>query len=152
MPRKSHTELELLRGDGPVVAIKRLRPPPELTEEQREEFTRIVGRTPADWFVPGNMALLTQYCRHVVTARRVDQLIDQALSPEHINVLELATLLKLQQAESHVIHTLLRSLRLTLQAVQPSRESPKRLRLVNMPKPWHDREPVAQGDEAKDEE
>ena len=47
----------------------------ELSDEEGEEWCEIVDRLPADWFARETHALLVQYCRHVVAARRVSQLI-----------------------------------------------------------------------------
>ena len=51
--------------------------PDDLTDEQAEEWRAIVNTMPADHFMRGNYALLTQYCRHVIAARRTAQLIEQ---------------------------------------------------------------------------
>jgi hypothetical protein len=51
-----------------------------LTDEQATEWWAVVNRLPADWFPRETHALLIQYCRHVVSARRVAQLLTQAES------------------------------------------------------------------------
>ena len=60
-----------LRGDA------RPEPPEELTEEQAAEWRAVVDRLPADWFPRETHGLLAQYCRHVVSARRVARLLEE---------------------------------------------------------------------------
>lgn len=72
MPRKSSASLEISR---PVVVTNRPDAPYDLTDEQSEEWWAVVNRMPAEWFPRETHALLAQYCRHVVAARRISQLI-----------------------------------------------------------------------------
>jgi hypothetical protein len=39
-------------------------PPGDLSEPERDIWTRIVGTLPSDWISPSNSFLLTQLCRH----------------------------------------------------------------------------------------
>src|SRR5262245_40544165 len=85
MPRVSASALqtlELVDKTSTVEAIRRVRPPPELTPEQSEEFERVVATMPAEWFVPANVSMLAQYARHVVMARRIGELIEAMISGE----------------------------------------------------------------------
>ena len=69
MARTSRVSREMLTivTDGNVEVVKRVRPPMELTDKQAAEFQRVINAMPADWFCPGNIAMLCQYCRHVIT-------------------------------------------------------------------------------------
>lgn len=129
--RKSSAALQVLRD--PVETVPRPDVPYDLTDEQGEEWIAIVNTMPADWFMRGNYALLGQYCRHVVAARRIAQLIEQAAGGEGLDRKEFVELLKQQEAESRAIMTLLRSMRLTQQSVFRSETTkhPKRVK-----KPW----------------
>ena len=82
MPRTSRAARQLLEvvTTGNVEVVRRVRAPPELTPEQAEEFQRVVSQMPAEWFCPGHTALLCQYARHVIMARRIAQLIEQSMS------------------------------------------------------------------------
>ena len=116
---------------GSTRSVRRLRPPDELTAEQSKEFERIVITMPAEWFVPANTSLLTQYCRHVVMARRIAELIEAMISGEVQDMKGLAKLQRAQIAESKIIHQLMTAMRMTPQSVSPSRTvSPKRLQQV----------------------
>src|SRR5690348_16093975 len=70
---KSLSALSVVESGGQE--ISRPPPPSELTVEQRREWLSVVNRLPAEWFQPETFPLLSQYCRHVVSARRVAELI-----------------------------------------------------------------------------
>jgi hypothetical protein len=136
MPRVSESALQTLElvGESSTVA-RRVRPPDGLTREQKREFDRITRTMPTQWFVPANVALLSQYARHVVMARRIGELIEAMISSEVEDMKGLAKLQRAQIAESKIIHQLMTAMRMTPQSVQPSRTvSPKRLQQV--PSPW----------------
>ena len=121
-----------------VSKIERLHPPAELTEEQREEFIGIIDKMPADWFVPANVPGLAQLCRHIVMARRIAHLIEEIVSGPgemHVKLAAMESLAKAQQQESRLIISLMTALRLTPQAIQPSRTSPQKLQQLQM-SPW----------------
>jgi hypothetical protein len=135
MPRVSATASSIVKL---ISRTERLHPPEELTEEQRDEFIRIVDKMPADWFTPANQAGLVQLCRHVVMARRFAQLIEEIISsPGEMNVklAAIESLAKAQQQESRLINSLMTSLRMTPQAIQPSRTSPTKLQQLQI-QPW----------------
>jgi hypothetical protein len=81
--------------------VERLRPPVELTDEQVEIWTAVVNSQPADRLSPGAAPLLAQYCRHVVQAKGVAALIEQATSDPNLSVKDYERLLK--QHESVVV-------------------------------------------------
>ena len=91
--------------------------PGDLTIEQSEEWCAIVQAMPADHFMRGNYPLLAQLCRHIVSARRVAQLIEQTAEQTVLDLRELGALLQLQAAESASITRLSRSMRLTQQSI-----------------------------------
>src|SRR5215475_802359 len=100
MPRLSQTAiatLELVDETG-VEVVRRLRAPDELTAEQSIEFNRVVSMMPAEWFSPGNIGALVQYCRHVIAARRIAEMIEAAALAGDGEAVE--RLLKAQIAES----------------------------------------------------
>lgn len=123
--------LEIVRHSPTVEVIRRLRIPEGLTDDQRAEFQRLINEMPAEWFTPGNTAMLTQYCRHVVTARRIAELIEAAISNGEVD--ELDKLVRAQVSESRIIHLLMTALRLTPQAVAPSTVSQRRLQQIESP-------------------
>jgi hypothetical protein len=123
--KKSAAELSVVKLEGGKV-IQRPKPPASLTNEQSFEWRRIVDSLPADWFTSETHNLLEQYCRHVVAARHVAQLIlsveekstDEKLDEcdRCIDVDEYDKLLKMQEREGRAISSLATRMRMTQQA------------------------------------
>jgi hypothetical protein len=107
----------LMVPENPTEIIQRPDAPYELTDEEADEWRAVVNTMPAGHFMRGNYALLSQYCRHVIAARRVAQLIGQVLKQAEFDRKEFGALLQLQATESAAITRLLRSMRLTQQSV-----------------------------------
>lgn len=113
--RKSAASAELVAVSA-VQTIARPDAPYDLTDEQADEWRSVVDRLPADWFPRETWPILTQYCRHVVTARRVAQLIDAEMKSPEFDVGRYSDLLKMAQRESQVIASLATKMRLSQQA------------------------------------
>ena len=107
----------LMVPNNPTEIVQRPDAPYDLTDEEAEEWRAVVNTMPADHFMRGNYALLSQYCRHVIAARRVAQLINLAAKEKDFDRKEFGILLQLQAMESASITRLLRSMRLTQQSV-----------------------------------
>jgi hypothetical protein len=105
-----------------VEKVQRPDAPYDLTDEQAEEWWAVVNRLPADWFPRETHGVLSQYCRHVVAARRVAQLIRAAeaeVDADGSAVLDLPKydqLLKMQEREGRALSSLATRLRITQQA------------------------------------
>jgi hypothetical protein len=106
--------------------------PYELTDEQSAEWWAVVNRMPADWFPRETHGLLTQYCRHVVNARRVAQLITKCEKQKKLDVNDYNQLLIMQEREGRAISSLATRMRLTQQTVH-DREKKKPHQVA---KPW----------------
>jgi hypothetical protein len=91
--------------------------PDDLTIEQSEEWHAIVQTMPADHFMRGNYPLLAQLCRHIVSARRIAQLVEKVANRKVLDLKELTALFQLQAAETAAIMRLSRSMRLTQQSI-----------------------------------
>jgi hypothetical protein len=113
--RKSAASLAL-RPVTPVEATPRPAPPDELSDEEADEWRAVVDRLPADWFARETHPLLVQYCRHVVTARRIRQLIAKLEAEEDFSLKDWADTLKMQQRESAVLATLATKMRISQQS------------------------------------
>lgn len=120
---------------GAVSRLERPSPPSELTEEQAVEWWAVVNRMPANYFPRETHPLLVQYCRHVVQARRVAQLITATESSPSLDVEVYGKLLKLQEAEGRAISSLATRMRLTQQATVNAKVQ-KPLDLGAAKKPW----------------
>lgn len=106
--------------------------PPELTDEQAIEWDAIVSRMEADWFGRETHGVLAQYCRHVVAARKVAQLIQACEASNSLDVEEYDRLLKMQEREGRALSSLANRMRLTQQATV-DRRSQKAKPIENNP-------------------
>lgn len=129
--RKSAASLTVVSGNG-IEAVERPRPLPELTDEQSGVWLDIVNRLPADWFPVETHGLLAQYCRHIISARRVAQLIEQAESGDGLEIEDYDRLLKMQEREGRALSSLATRMRLSQQATYDAKkQKPKAAK-----KPW----------------
>jgi hypothetical protein len=112
--RPSAASLEVQTAVIDVVA--RPDAPYDLSDEESEEWWAVVNRMPADWFPRETHAMLAQYCRHVVGARRIDQLIKAAEKGAAVDLERYDRLLKMRERESRIMSSLANRMRLTQQA------------------------------------
>ena len=122
--RQSAASLEIARA-GPVEIVQRQRPPYDLTDEEVVVWASVVESEPADWFSPSTVPLLAQYCRHVVQARRIAELIEKATGDPDLALSAYDRLLKIQQRESAIIKSLATSMRISQQATTNHRGNKK---------------------------
>jgi len=113
--RKSSASLSVISGNG-IEVVARPDPPAELTAEQSAEWKAIVNRMPADWFTRENFGLLAQYCRHLVTSRRVAQLVESEENSDEFSIMNYDMLLRMQSRESSTLTSLATKMRLSQQA------------------------------------
>ena len=113
--RKSTAALGIANPSS-VSAITRIGAPNYLTDEQSVVWRSIANRMPADWLQAEVEGVLAQYCRHVVAAGRVAQLINVHESKDKIDVNEYDQLLKMQEREGRALSSLATRLRITPQA------------------------------------
>ena len=109
---------ELMVTASSAALVQRMEPPDELwRDEECAVWRQVVEALPADWFSPADAPLLVQYCRHVVQARRVAQLIRQM---EHTSApLDLdawTRLMRAQDAQSAAVARLATKMRLSQQS------------------------------------
>jgi hypothetical protein len=113
--RKSSAALAVARPSQ-IEAVERPDAPYDLTDEQAEEWWAVVNRMPADWFPRETHAMLAAYCRHVVTARRVAQLIAGTEAAQPLDVGAYDQLLKMAERESRAISSLATRMRISQQS------------------------------------
>jgi chaperone required for assembly of F1-ATPase len=113
--RKSAASQEVV-VPGTTELIARPDAPYDLTDEQSAEWWAVVNRMPADWFPRETHGMLTQYCRHVVAARRVAQLVAKAEKNKTLDLEEYDRLLKMQEREGRAISSLATRMRISQQA------------------------------------
>lgn len=121
--RKSAAELAVIT---PVVElVERPKSPHELNDEETEVWAQVIEAFPSDWFSPANTPLLAQYCRHIVQAKRVAELIERALSDPDVETVYYDRLLKMQQRESNIIQILATKMRISQQGTTNHRGNHK---------------------------
>jgi hypothetical protein len=122
MPRRSIAELTVVQP-ADVERDHRPAPPSDLTPEQRTEWLALVNRMPADWFTRESHGVLAQYCRHVVAARRVAQLIEAAEQEDPLDITKYDKLLAMQEREGRALSSLATRMRLTQQSRYEARKT-----------------------------
>jgi hypothetical protein len=120
-------------GPSGIETIRRPEAPDELTEEQAREWRAVVNRLSADWFPRETHSLLVQYCRLVVRARRLAQLIDAAEKEENFDVKEYRDLIRSEEGVSRAIASLSTRMRLNQSSTMRA-ETAKKPSMIR--KPW----------------
>jgi len=135
---RGRQSLKVIEGMG----VARPSPPSRMGEDEALIWRQTVEALPADWFRPETLAILEQYCSHVMRARsiakkiRTEQRVDQALYA-------------LELKETKMVATLATKMRLTQQSTLDRKKSKHAKSAVV--KPWDmDAKPVADDDEAED--
>mgnify|MGYP000513008396 CR=1 FL=1 len=123
---------------GVSAAVQRPAAPLDLMPEESDEWARMVDAMPADWFPPETWNLLSQHCRHVVQARRISQLLDQAMARDELDIAEIDKLLTMQKRETEAMRGLSASMRTSQQASYSARGAAgaKGKRPAKQPRPW----------------
>ena len=109
----------------PLETSERVRPPHDLTDEAVEVWVKVVNSEPASWFTPATMPLLAQYCRHVIEARRIGELIERATGDKNLSVQDYDKLLSMQGRESNALALLATKMRLAQQSTSNHRGNKK---------------------------
>ena len=99
-----------------VVVVSRPQAPLDLTPDETDEWIAVVEAMPADWFPRETWPLLSQYCRHAVTSRRVGQLIDAEMAAPEIDLPKLDKLTQMQARETGALKAMAAAMRLAQQS------------------------------------
>jgi len=99
-----------------IDAVRRPKPPATLSDEQSRVWLEIVEALPADWFGRETFGILEQYCKHVISARRVADLIDAEEKAPDLDLDRYDKLFKMQEREGRAMSSLATRLRITKQA------------------------------------
>ena len=106
-------------------SVPRQAAPHDINDEETEVWAAVVNDMPADWFSPATRPLLTQYCRHVVQARRLSEMIERFTSDPEFTLKDYKGLLSMQKEESSIIRQLAASMRLAQQSTINARGNKK---------------------------
>lgn len=147
MPRKSAASLITVIGPNGVETIRRPAPPLDLTAEQQFVWTTVVNRMAAEWFPAETHGLLTQYCRLIIRARRIAEMIEamEKLKGEDFDLQDYRRLIRDEAAVSQAIAILARNMRLSQGST--SRQEYVKKRPMTMRKPWDRKTPNNDDDE-----
>ena len=115
-----------------ITATERPEPPKGLTDDQANEWRAVVNRMPAEWFPRETHALLAQYCRHVVSAQHVAEIIEKLWSSDDFSLETFDQLLRMQEREGRALSSLATRMRIT----QQSRFSHRKRTGPRIPAPW----------------
>ena len=132
--RKSAASLATVQQNG-ITAIQRPLAPADLSEEQAHEWRCVVNRMPADWFPRETHAMLIQYCRHVVSARCVSELIESLVSGETESekwIDDYNKLLIMQEREGRAMSSLATRMRIS----QHAQYQPRKSEGAKQERPW----------------
>lgn len=134
--RKSAASLAVVADRSEVVGfIKRAQPPRELSDEEAGVWLDVVNSMPATWFGKETYPLLVQYCRHVIRANRVAQLINNVESQDNIDVSDYGKLLTMAARETLTMTTLATKMRIAQQSTLARGDKKAG---VGMKKPWQE--------------
>ena len=135
--RGKKTGRQIVAQRAAVAVMERPKPPLDLTPAQSDEWVDVVNVMPADWFSPENYPLLSQYCRHIVNARHIAQLIDQECSGPEMDPRRYSDLLATQHKQTNALKTLASALRLSPHARYDTQKAAVATRGVGTVKrPW----------------
>jgi hypothetical protein len=137
--RKSAASLEIATASR-IQMVERPQCPHDLNDEESEVWFTVINRLPADWFPAETHPLLSSYCRAVVQAKRIAELIERALGdidPDTkeptLTVAAYDRLLKMQVRQSASIAMLATKMRISQQATTNHRGNKKQL---SPKRPW----------------
>ena len=136
MPRVSAASLSVIGPSG-VETIRRPNPPNDLDDEEQQVWRHTVNSMAADWFPPETHGLLTQYCRLIISARRISELKKSLEKPKKghkFDILNYRRLVKDEAAISQAIAILARNMRLSQGST--SRQEYVKKRPMTLKKPW----------------
>ena len=133
--RKSAAALTVVPSPDPAVIerVERPRPPARLNEAEREIWVGVVNSLPADWFDGATGSVLEQYCAHVVQARRIGDLIEQAAEDSDLRIGDYDRLLRMRERETRAMVSLATKMRITQQRTRNHRGNKA---IVGVRKPW----------------
>lgn len=108
-----------------IEVVERAKPPHDLTDEEIEVWVAVTASESADWFTPGTLPLLKQYCRHVVRARHLAEWIERAQTKKNFELADYDRLLKMQQRETAAMCSVATKMRITQQSTTNHRGNKK---------------------------
>jgi hypothetical protein len=101
--------------------VARPRAPHDLNDEEVEVWASVVEALPADYLGNETLPLLSQYCRHVIQARRIAELIERATADPELRIRDYHRLLRIQAGETAAMTSVATKLRISPQSTRTHR-------------------------------
>ena len=118
--RKSSASLQVA-GLGPSIGVsQRLSAPAYMSDAEISVWVQVVNDQPASSFTPTHSPMLEQYCRHIVQARIIADMIvnfDHSWANDDEGLKRYDKLLAMQEREGRAASSLATRLRITRQAI-----------------------------------
>lgn len=115
--RRSKADLTAANLVVPIGERLRRPPPPvDMPDDMADVWRDTVDSMPGDWFPRETHELLKQYCRHVVSVRRVRQFIEQLEAGKTFDLEDYDRLLRMQEREGRAMSSLATRMRITQQS------------------------------------
>ena len=130
--RKAAVDLELI-DPRKIEILDRPKPPHELNDEEAEVWHSTVMSEAADKFPVSTHPLLVQFCRHVVQARRVAEMLEANIDQPDFELKDWKSLLIMQNKQSSIIAALAVKMKISQSATVNHRGNKKR---TLTRKPW----------------
>lgn len=137
MPRKSIASHLSVIGGGGVETVRRPTPALDLDAEEQEIWRRTVNGMAADWFPSETHGLLTQYCRLIISARRISEFkkaMEKCSKNKSFDLSDYRRLIRDEAVVSQAIAVLARNMRLS--QASTSRHEYVKKRPMTMKKLW----------------
>lgn len=116
-----------------IERVERPQPPARLNGAGREVWIGVADSLPADWFNGAALPVLEQYCAHAAEARRLGELISQAIADPDLQVSDYDRLLRMRERESRAMVALATKMKITQQSTTNHRGHS---RIGAARKPW----------------
>ena len=118
---------------------QRLAPPVHMSDAEATVWMQVINDQPASSFTPTHSPMLEQYCRHIVQARIIADMImnfDQSWANDDDGLKRYEKLLAMQEREGRAASSLATRLRITRQSIDQQTVARSQINAPKGRKPW----------------
>ena len=137
--RKSSASLQVASLSASIGVSQRLSAPAHMSDAEITVWVQVVNDQPAASFTPTHSPMLEQYCRHIVQARIIADMImnfDQSWANDDEGLKRYDKLLAMQEREGRAASSLATRLRITRQAIDQQTIARAQINAPKGRKPW----------------
>lgn len=137
--RKSSASLQVASLSAGIGVSQRLSAPTHLSDAEISVWVQVVNDQPASSFTPTHSPMLEQYCRHIVQARIIADMImnfEQSWANDDEGLKRYDKLLAMQEREGRAASSLATRLRITRQAIDQQTVARSQINAPKGRKPW----------------